>query len=360
VLKRPVVFLGLSAFAAVLAAVIVFSALRNREAEVQRAMARTVEIAVAARDLPLGARIAPLDLKLTRWARDSLPAGAFTDPNAVVSSFVKNRFLQNEPVVASKLYTGDKSAGVMPLLIPDGMRAMSVPVDEVSVIAGFVKPKSRVDVLAAISSTGAEQKSFSKIVVQNVEVLAVAQQIDHGKDEPEVVKVVTLLVTPEQAERLTLASREGTLRLAMRSYGDERIVATPGADVSGLLRGDNRAPVIQAQQAAAAAAAAATTAAVAPPLRRGVARPVIIDVMRDGSSSETVSFVNSAMVGRTSHDAKRERHGYPGHPPPVPGVMPPAAAEPAAPSAGVAAMGAAYAPLEKTVEVPSTTPGGTP
>ena len=352
-LKRPVVFLGLSAFAAVLAAVIVFSALRKREAEVQRAMARTVEIAVAARDLPLGARLAPLDLKLARWARDSLPAGAFTDPNAVVGSFVKNRFLQNEPVVASKLFTGDKSAGVMPLLIPEGMRAMSVPVDEVSVIAGFVKPKTRVDVLAAISSTGDEQKSFSKIVVQNVEVLAVAQQIDHGKDEPEVVKVVTLLVTPEQAEKLTLASREGTLRLSMRSYGDERIVATPGADVSGLLRGDNRAPLIQAQHATAPA----TTAAVATPLGRSVARPVVIDVMRDGSTSETVSFVNSAVVSRTSHDAKRARPGYAGHRAPAPGVMPPTAPESSAPSAGVADSGAGYAPFEKTVELPSTTVG---
>ena len=150
-MRRPIIFILLAGLGAILAAIVVFSALRNRESEVQRAMAHTVEVVVAARDIPLGEKLQPDAVKLVRWARDGVPQGAFTDPNAVVGSFAKNQFVANEPVVASKLFMGEKTSGVMPLLIPAGMRAMSVPVDEVADIAGFVAPHTHVDILAAVS-----------------------------------------------------------------------------------------------------------------------------------------------------------------------------------------------------------------
>src|SRR5579884_4116605 len=234
-MRRPTLYVVVAALAAMIAAVIVYSALKKREAEVERAMVKSVEIVVAARDLPLGTKIDPGSVKLARWSRDSVPPGAFTDPAAVMNTFVKDSFVTNEPVVADKLYVGTRTAGVMPLLIPAGMRAMSVPVDEVSDIAGFVLPRTHVDVLVAIPGDGPNEKPFSKIVLQNVEVLAVAQEIEHSKDQPQLVKVVTLLVTPEQAERLALASREGTLHLVMRSYSDQQIVMTNGADIPGML-----------------------------------------------------------------------------------------------------------------------------
>ena len=133
---------------------------------------------------------------------------------------------------------GEKTSGVMPLLIPPGMRAMSMPVDEVADIAGFVEPHTRVDILVAVTGTGPNQGSFSRIVLQNIEVLAVAQEIQHVKDEPEVVKVVTLLVTPTDAEKLDLASHEGMLRLAMRNYSDSKIVETRGIGIGELLHQD--------------------------------------------------------------------------------------------------------------------------
>ena len=91
-------------------------------------------------------------MKITRWSADSIPDGSYTDPKQVIGSYVKNSLVANEPIVQSKLFTGDKTAGVMPLLIPFGMRAVSVPVDEVSDIAGFVLPHTRVDVLVATDS----------------------------------------------------------------------------------------------------------------------------------------------------------------------------------------------------------------
>src|SRR5260370_16864949 len=122
-----------------------------------------------------------------------------------------------------------------PLLIPAGMRSMSVPVDEVSDIAGFVLPGAHVDILVAISDKSTGGAPFSKIVLQNVEVLAVAQEIEEAKDEPKVVKVVTVLVTPEEAERLSLASHDGTLRLALRNYKDKKILMTNASNLVTLL-----------------------------------------------------------------------------------------------------------------------------
>ncbi|HXW83399.1 MAG TPA: Flp pilus assembly protein CpaB, partial [Candidatus Binataceae bacterium] len=131
-MRRPIVFVVLAGLAAMLASVVVYSALKAREAEVANARAKNVEIVVAAYDLPLGTKIEAGELKTARWSADSIPDGAMRDPHEAVGSFVKSAFVANEPIVASKLFIGQKTAGVMPLLIPFGMRAVSVPVDEVS------------------------------------------------------------------------------------------------------------------------------------------------------------------------------------------------------------------------------------
>lgn len=233
---------------------------------------------------------------MTRWSADSVPAGAYTDTSQIIGSFVKNSFVANEPIVQSKLFTGDKTAGVMPLLIPFGMRAVSVPVDEVSDIAGFVLPHTRVDVLVSVTGDAAAGgKAISKTVLQNVEVLAVAQQIEKTKDEPQVVKVVTLLVSPQEAERLALASREGALRLAMRNYNDNKIVLTSGVDTAQMLRAYSLAPDVPVMPSQPAGHV------IAAPRR---AKPIEIEILRNGKSSESVSFVNEAAA---SAGAKKHR-----------------------------------------------------
>lgn len=282
-MRRPVIFIALAGLAAMIASVIVYSALKRRDAEVQQAKARTIYIVVAASDLPLGTKIDPSQVKLARWSSDAMPEGSFTNPSQVAGAFVKNQFVANEPLTANKLFLGQKTAGVMPLLIPPGMRAVSVPVDEVSDIAGFVLPHTHVDVLVAVQGSGSPgEKPFSKIVLQNVEVLAVAQEVEKRKDEPELVKVVTLLVSPQEAERLALATREGVLRLAMRNYTDSKIVLTSGTDVSQMLRAYSTTPppVMTAQ----------VTHAAAP------AHPVKkfqVEIFRNGKTSESVSFVQA-------------------------------------------------------------------
>jgi pilus assembly protein CpaB len=291
-MRRPVIYAILAGLSAVLAAIIVFSALSRREAEVQRAMANTVDVVVAARNLPLGTKITPGAVKLARWAHDSVPPGSFTDPQAVANAYAKGSFVTGEPIVAAKLYMGQKTAGVMPLLIPPGMRAMSVPVDEVSDIAGFVLPRTRVDVLATVSNSNGDIPAFSRIVLQDVEVLAVAQEIEGSKDTPIPVKVVTLLVTPDQAERLALASREGVLRLAMRNYSDQKVVQTAGVELRDLFQRAPTVPVVSRQAMAEAR-----------PIRASGPRPLNVEIFRDGKTAESVSFINTGFgrVARRAH-----------------------------------------------------------
>jgi pilus assembly protein CpaB len=273
----------LAGAAALVAALVVYSTLKKREAQIQQAMVRSVTVVVAAKDLAIGSKLEPGSLKLVRWSKDDLPPGAFMDPAPLINQFTKTSFVTNEPIVGDRLFGGDKNAGVLPLLIPNGMRAISVPVDEVSDIAGFVQPHARVDLLVSTTDGQNGNQPFSKIVLQNVEVLAVAQEIENASaDKPEVVRVVTLLVTPDQAERVTLASHEGPLRMAMRNYEDNKIIDTTGVDMNQLLRSTADVPVIKPQHVAASAP---------PPVP--TVHPVEIEIMRDGKSVESVSFVRS-------------------------------------------------------------------
>ena len=288
-MRRPFSFFLLAGVAAMLAALVVYSALKQREAAVQRATAQTTQIVVAANTLPLGSKIEPASVKLTRWSRDSIPPGSYTDPQAVVGTYVRSSFVENEPIVSSKLFTGAKTAGVMPLLIPAGMRAMSVPVDEVSDVAGFVQPHTRVDVVVSLTNMGGNsEKPFSKTVLENVEVLAVAQEIEGDKDKPQVVKVVTLLVNPEEAERLALASREGgSLRLAIRNYEDSKIVLTRGTDIEGLMRAFSAAPALPSLRSQSIGAR---------PVEAPRVPTVDVQILRNGKTSESISFIANSPV----------------------------------------------------------------
>jgi pilus assembly protein CpaB len=285
-MRRPLGFFLLSGIAAMLAALVVYSALKQREIAIQRATAQSLDIVVAAHALPLGTKIDASAVKVVRWSRDAVPPGSYTDPAAITGAYVKDSFVENEPLVASKLFMGQKSAGVMPLLIPPGMRAMSVPVDKVSDVAGFVQPRTRVDVLVAMANSGATgDKPFSKTVLENVEVLAVNQEIQGDPAKAQVVEVVTLLVTPQEAERLALASRQGgNLRLAIRSYDDSKVVLTEGADLEDLRRVYSPAapPVLESQNVAHHPVAAPR-------------RPTVgVEIYRDGKTSESVSFIEAS------------------------------------------------------------------
>lgn len=286
-MRRPLIFFILAGLAAMLASMVVYSSLKRKDLEMQAVLSGTVPIVVAAHDVPVGSKIDADAIKLTRWPRNALPPGAITDSSSVIGSVARAEFVENEPIVASRLVAGDKTSGVLPLMIPNDMRAMSVAVDEVSDMAGFVLPYTRVDVLLSLTGTDKEA-GRSKIILENIPVLAVAQTVQR-KDNPQPERVVTLEVTPEQAEALAVASTEGKLHLALRSYGDNSYVATSGSDVRKVM-GGNPSEVAEPLPVRQAPPPAPVRMAVRRVVHRW--RPPRIEVLRDGRNSEAV------MIGR--------------------------------------------------------------
>ena len=195
----------------------------------------TKPVVVAAVDLEVGAEIARDDLRIIDWPANAVPAQAISDPNMVIGRGLIMPMIQNEPFLELKLASKEAGAGLPPA-IPPGLRAVSVKVNEVIGVAGYVLPGTRVDVVATVSPTQQSADMTSKVILTNVQVLAAGTKIERDvKDKPVPVSVVTLLVDPGQAERLTLASTEGKIQLALRNPLDKETPATPGIRPAALL-----------------------------------------------------------------------------------------------------------------------------
>lgn len=197
----------------------------------------TKRVVVANTDLSLGSELRPDDLKTIEWPASTVPEGSFEDSKALLGRGLIASVVRHEPILPGKLASKEAGSGLPPI-IPNGKRAMSVRVNEVIGVAGYVLPGTRVDVIATQSATNRGEDMTSKVVLSNVEVLTAGTRLEHDSKEnkPMQVTVVTLLVTPDQAERLTLASTEGKIQLALRNPLDLESPETPGAR-PGMLMG---------------------------------------------------------------------------------------------------------------------------
>ena len=196
----------------------------------------TTQIVVAARDLALGTVLAPGDVKTIAWPSVTVPPGSAGSKEQVVGRGLITPVSANEPLMTAKL--ADKEAGGgLPIVIPEGMRAVSVKVDEVIGVAGFVLPGTRVDVLVTLSDNSEREDAATRVILQNVRTLASGQTIQkNANGEPQTATVITLLVTPEEAEKLTLAATEGAIQLALRNTLDMAEVETDGIQTTTLVR----------------------------------------------------------------------------------------------------------------------------
>ncbi len=208
---------------------------------VQRQPGRTVAIptrpvVVAAADLDIGAELTREDIRIIDWPANAMPANALSDPKDVIGRGIVLPLIQNEPILPMKLASKEAGSGLPPA-IPPGLRAVSVRVNEVIGVAGYVLPGTRVDVVATVSPSGQTTDMTSKVILTNVQVLAAGTKIERDTDrnKPMPVSVVTLLVNPEEAERLTLASTEGKIQLALRNPLDKAMPATRGIRPGALL-----------------------------------------------------------------------------------------------------------------------------
>ena len=179
---------------------------------VQKTPSRTVAmptrpVVVAAADFDIGAELKHDDIRVIQWPASSVPAAAISSPEEVMGRGLVMPVVENEPILPMKLAPKEAGAGLPPV-IPTGFRAVSVRVNEVIGVAGYVLPGTHVDVLVTVSPTNQQTDMTSKVILTNVQVLAAGTKIDRAndKDKPMPVTVVTLLVDPDEAERLTLAA----------------------------------------------------------------------------------------------------------------------------------------------------------
>jgi pilus assembly protein CpaB len=215
----------------------------------------TSKVVVATKDVDLGTRLAPEMLTLVEWPRTSVPAGAIQDQNALLKDpqsqeprVVKVSVFKGEPILESKLAPVGTKGGLS-AVIKEGKRAITVRVNDVVGVAGFALPGNYVDILVNTdddrSKPDGRNKTVSKIVLENILVLAVAQESGRDDTKPKVVSAVTLEVSPEQAENLDLARSVGTLSLVLRNQIDTAAVLTDGANKQQLLQRVHETEVVK-------------------------------------------------------------------------------------------------------------------
>jgi pilus assembly protein CpaB len=222
-------------------------------------------IAVATVDIEIGARLSPEMLRLVEWPPSSVPPGAFTDVNALADRVVKTGVSRGEPMIEAKL-APPGSKGGLSAVVADGKRAMTVRVNDVVGVAGFALPGNYVDIMVSTQNERArtpdKDNAISKIVLERILVLAVAQESDRDATKPKVVNAVTLEVTPAQAESLDLARSVGSLSLVLRNQTDPKLGGTDGATKTTLLR--EEAPAHKAPPPAVASPRVVARVAAAP------------------------------------------------------------------------------------------------
>ncbi|MGB9606575.1 MAG: Flp pilus assembly protein CpaB, partial [Bryobacteraceae bacterium] len=187
----------------------------------------TKEVVVAVRALPVGVNIKPEDVKLAKLPAAQIPPGTFSRPEEVYERPVISSILPDEPIREGRIGARGSGLGLAPV-IPPGMRAVAVRVNDVVGVAGFVLPGMRVDVLVTGRPPN-HPDTMTTTVLQNILVLSAGQKIEpDARGQAINSPVVTLLVTPEQAEILTLAGNEGKIQLVLRNASDQSIQKTPG------------------------------------------------------------------------------------------------------------------------------------
>ena len=201
----------------------------------------TTEVVTAAKDLEIGASIAAGDLRVEPWPANLLPEGSFLEPEQVIDRTPLSTILAGEPILERRLAAPGSGVGLAPK-VPEGMRALSVRVDDVIGVAGFVLPEARVDLLiTGLPPASPEAGQMTKTILGNIRVLSAGEQLaPDASGRPQKAAVVTLLLTPQQAELVTLAQTHGRIQLVLRNAKDDEVAETKGVRENDLFGGPVR------------------------------------------------------------------------------------------------------------------------
>jgi len=210
----------------------------RQPAEANQPEIALASVVVAANDLAFGNRIGPEHLEIVPWPAGHVPEGAFATVEGLLGEAEEERvvlrpMLRGEPVLASKV-SGFGGRGSMSTLIPEGKRAFAVQVNAVSGVAGFLLPGDRVDVLLTRQAGGNNNNQVTDLILQNIAVRGIDQDADEDRSKPQVVRTVTLEVTPEEAQKLALAMESGSLSLALRNMQTAEIAEVRTIDIGDL------------------------------------------------------------------------------------------------------------------------------
>jgi pilus assembly protein CpaB len=274
--RRIVLVLVLAAVVGLITSTMVYRILSNI------ARPETAEtIVVASVNIGMAETITGQHVRLVAWPKASIPSGAVRSLAEAEGRVVRSSIVAGEPLLDGKLAPQlSGKGGLMPMLVPEGLRGITIKVDDATRESGFVLPNSRVDVLVSMPRRPGSQERMSKVILQDVVVLAAGQTVELRDNKPVTVTTVTLALAPDQAEKLALAQTEGKLMLAMRNLRDNQVVETRGVTAATLLN-DSSAPV-------ATPARAPRPRIVSAPLPAPKVETYAITVLRGGKAAEQV------------------------------------------------------------------------
>ncbi|MEX0829452.1 MAG: Flp pilus assembly protein CpaB [Nitrospirales bacterium] len=248
--KRPVAFLGVAIGIALITTVLVYQWLQGQrvtETVAPEVVVEGVNVAVASTDIPWGTPLTEQTIRMVPYPEGSVPGGHFTDRDLLKGRVILANLKKHEAILDSKLAPIDiKTGGVVAVMDPN-KRAMAVKVNEIVGLPGFVQPGDRVDIMGTFDKPKSRQgqnELITKVVLENTLVLAIGTQMERrkGEEEPVAVKVITLEVTLDEAEKLAMAENGGKLRLALRSPLNPDIKKTTGADFHALVKSHQLIP----------------------------------------------------------------------------------------------------------------------
>ena len=238
-------------------------------------------IVVASVNIGMAETITSQHVRLVAWPKASIPSGAVRSLAEAEGRVVRSSIVAGEPLLDGKLAPQlSGKGGLMPMLVPEGLRGITIKVDDATRESGFVLPNSRVDVLVSMPRRPGSQERMSKVILQDIGVLAAGQTVELRDNKPVTVTTVTLALAPNQAEKIALAQTEGKLMLAMRNLRDNKVVETRGVTAATLLT-DSSAPV-------ATPAKAPRPRLVSAPLPAPKVETYAITVLRGGKAAEQV------------------------------------------------------------------------
>jgi pilus assembly protein CpaB len=287
--RRSIAILVLALAAGLLASVGAYRVLAHYQTAAQELENISEAVVIAAVSMEIGETVTARHVKLVSWPKGSISSGTLRTVDGAEGRIVRTSIVAGEPLLEAKLAPSIAGrGGVMPMLVPEGQRAVTIKVDDAIRETGFILPGSHVDVVVSMVRAGTTLR-VAKLILQDVVVLAAGQTVEMRDNKPVQVTTVTLSLTPEQTERLALAQTDGRVMLTTRNFTDKKLVRTRGVTAASLLGDDVPAP-------------ASRHRAVARPAARPQAETYVVSIIRSGTPSQQV-FVRDAARGGVWTDA---------------------------------------------------------